>query len=142
MPARIEVVVHEGLVLDGQNRLRACELAGVEPSYVEWNGVGSPVDPPEDEIATRWILTSCMGRWGCAALLGLAGTCEILRTTSRPSMTCAKAVAFPSKSGRGARRIAKMLPFDGGRPAAIKITVPATIFAFVRSCGMRKPGPP
>lgn len=39
------IVVHEGKVLDGRNRLRACELAGVEPMFVEWDADGvSPVE--------------------------------------------------------------------------------------------------
>lgn len=38
------IMLIDGHVLDGRNRLRACELAGVEPRFVEWqqNGV-SPV---------------------------------------------------------------------------------------------------
>src|SRR5689334_4488227 len=35
------VVVKDGQVLDGRNRLRACELAGVAPRFVEWAGTGS-----------------------------------------------------------------------------------------------------
>jgi hypothetical protein len=34
------IVLHEGLVLDGRNRLAACEQAGVDPRFVEWNGDG------------------------------------------------------------------------------------------------------
>lgn len=37
------IILHEGKVLDGQNRLAACKLAGVEPRFVEWNGSGSPL---------------------------------------------------------------------------------------------------
>jgi hypothetical protein len=40
---REPIVMHQGLVLDGRNRLRACEIAKVEPRFVEWEGVGSPL---------------------------------------------------------------------------------------------------
>ena len=30
-------------VLDGRNRLLACEMAGVPPTFTEWKGLGSPV---------------------------------------------------------------------------------------------------
>ena len=35
------IVVKDGQILDGRNRLRACELAGVPPHFVEWAGTGS-----------------------------------------------------------------------------------------------------
>lgn len=43
------IVLLDGVVLDGRNRLRACELAGVEPQFVEWDGEGSP----EEWVATK-----------------------------------------------------------------------------------------
>lgn len=46
---QIPVVRHEGQILDGRNRLAACEIAGVEPTFVEWNGHGSP---------TEWIVAT------------------------------------------------------------------------------------
>ncbi len=41
------VVIHQGQILDGRNRLRACELAGVAPEVREWSGT----DP------IRWVLS-------------------------------------------------------------------------------------
>ncbi len=38
------IITHKGMILDGRNRLLACESAGVEPRYEEWHGKGSPTE--------------------------------------------------------------------------------------------------
>lgn len=38
---RERIVDHEGLVLDGRNRLRACQELGIDPTFVDWDGKGS-----------------------------------------------------------------------------------------------------
>ena len=40
---REPIVLQQGMILDGRNRLRACELAKVKPRFVEWDGIGSPI---------------------------------------------------------------------------------------------------
>ena len=37
------IVMLDGKILDGRNRFNACKLAGIEPTFVEWEGNGSPV---------------------------------------------------------------------------------------------------
>ncbi|MFM8537813.1 MAG: ParB N-terminal domain-containing protein, partial [Planctomycetaceae bacterium] len=38
------IVLHRGEVLDGRNRLLACQRAGVVPRFTEWRGQGSPLE--------------------------------------------------------------------------------------------------
>lgn len=45
---RFSLVRYEGKILDGRNRLVACERAGVKPQFVDWPGSGSP---------TAWVLS-------------------------------------------------------------------------------------
>lgn len=40
---QVPVVVHQGLILDGRNRWRACEIAGVTPRTIERTDGGSPL---------------------------------------------------------------------------------------------------
>jgi hypothetical protein len=38
------IVVLDGQILDGRNRLLACQVAGIEPRFVAWAGNGDPAD--------------------------------------------------------------------------------------------------
>jgi len=43
---REPIITHENSVLDGRNRLRACEVAGVAPRFIEW----APAHPADDPL--------------------------------------------------------------------------------------------
>lgn len=36
------IIVYNGEILDGRNRFEACEVSGVDPQFIAWNGDGSP----------------------------------------------------------------------------------------------------
>ncbi len=52
------VVQYRGQILDGKSRIAACEIAGVEPTFQEWNGKGSPTEWVIRENLIRRHLTS------------------------------------------------------------------------------------
>lgn len=52
------IVMYQGQVLDGRNRLAACRLAGVEPTFTEWDGEGSPLHWVISENLIRRHLSS------------------------------------------------------------------------------------
>lgn len=39
---REPIILHDGLILDGRNRARACEAIGILPRTVAWDGPGTP----------------------------------------------------------------------------------------------------
>jgi ParB-like nuclease family protein len=46
------IILHEGLILDGRNRYRACQIAGVKPWIEEFNTKGAK-GSPEDFVLSR-----------------------------------------------------------------------------------------
>lgn len=48
------IVLHEGKVLDGRNRLAACEMVGVEPRFVAWE--------PNGTSPTTWVIATNLHR--------------------------------------------------------------------------------
>lgn len=51
------IVLYEGKILDGRRRYRACKQAGVTPTFVAWDGNGSPIDFVMSANALRRHLT-------------------------------------------------------------------------------------
>jgi len=72
---RTEITLYEGRVLDGRNRLAACDQAGVEPRFKEWDQAGSPWDyawdmnagrrhlPADQKVALRLKCLAASGEW-------------------------------------------------------------------------------
>jgi ParB-like chromosome segregation protein Spo0J len=54
---RVPIYTHEGKIVDGRNRYKACMDLGVKPRFEEWNGVGLLVDFVWDLNAERRQLT-------------------------------------------------------------------------------------
>lgn len=46
------IILHQGLILDGRNRLKACEMADVEPNFSAWSGEGGS---PAQFVASKNI---------------------------------------------------------------------------------------
>jgi len=53
-----DIITYQGQILDGRNRLAACEIAKVKPRFKEWDGEGSPVEWVISENLIRRHLTS------------------------------------------------------------------------------------
>lgn len=60
---RDPVVMHEDKVLDGRNRLKACDVAKVKPRFVEWfNLLDEAGDQNENPSPVEWVLSRNLHR--------------------------------------------------------------------------------
>ncbi|MGA2065698.1 MAG: ParB/RepB/Spo0J family partition protein [Thermoguttaceae bacterium] len=104
---RNPIVLYKGQILDGRNRLLACEIVGVEPRFVEWRGEGSPIERVISENLVRRHLTSSQRAVIAHDLLPLleAEARERQRDAGRLAKKFAKHQAA-GKASRAAARIA------------------------------------
>jgi ParB/Sulfiredoxin domain len=81
---REPIVLWEGKVLDGRNRLRACELAGVEPRFVELASCASPVEAVvSSNLFRRHLTVSQRAMVGALAKRQLATEARLRQVASR-----------------------------------------------------------
>lgn len=64
-----KIVLLNGDILDGRNRLIACFMAGVEPQFREWDGEGSPLD---------WVMAENLHRRHLTSLQRAVLACDLL----------------------------------------------------------------
>jgi hypothetical protein len=102
------IVLCDNQILDGRNRYLACEIADVEPRFVEWDGAGSPVEWVVSENLVRRHLTSSQRAVIAHDLLPLLE--EEARERQRDAGRLAKKLADHKTNGKAsqvAARIAK-----------------------------------
>ena len=104
------IVTLDGAILDGRNRLAACEIAGVRPRFVEWKGEGSPLAWVVATNLMRRHLTASQRAVVAFDLLPMleAEAKERQRQSPGRGKKGAKELAtIPGKSSQFAARIAK-----------------------------------
>jgi len=102
---RNDIVLYEGKVLDGRNRLAACKIAKVEPRFVEWSGTGSP---------TEWVISENLVRRHLSASQRAVIALDILPLLEKE----AKERQRQSNSYRGNGRSAKKCANRNGKGKA------------------------
>lgn len=65
------VILYKGMVLDGRNRLRACEELDIEPRVVEWSEQGDPLDIVISLNLSRRHLTTSQRAMAAARLANM-----------------------------------------------------------------------
>ena len=60
---REPIVLHEGMILDGRTRWRACERLGIKASTIEWDRLGSPEAFVVSKNIMRRHLTASQRAW-------------------------------------------------------------------------------
>lgn len=94
---KFPIVMHGEVLLDGRNRLAACERLGIEPKVVQWDGEGSELDFIVSVNLQRRHMT-------CAQLSKIAVAMEPMfaaEAKERKSAACSEA---GTRGGRGNRK--------------------------------------
>jgi hypothetical protein len=100
------VVLMDGLVLDGRNRLLACQKAGVTPRFIEWNGeCGDPWDYVLSKGARRRHMTASQKACAAVELLPRLEEKARLRQGARTDL----GAILPQGSGRAIELVGDLL---------------------------------
>ncbi len=144
------VILYKGMVLDGRNRLRACEELEIEPRIIEWSEQGDPLDIVISLNLNRRHLTTSQRAMAAARLANM----KVGRPSSDNSLNLDYS---PVSLAQAAKRFgvsranvshAKVV-VQGGTPEEIaKVdngTAVSTMATIIRDRqkdeGTRKPGP-
>jgi hypothetical protein len=94
------IILHKGLILDGRNRYRACQIAGVKPWIEEFNTKGAK-GSPEDFVLSRNLRRRhlSMGQKAAIALdwseqIELSPESEKTKGVGRPKGTVSEAAKY------------------------------------------------
>ena len=100
------IVLCKGQILDGRSRLRACEMARVEPRFVEWDGEGSPV---------AWVLSQNLFRRHLSSSQRAVIALDVLPLLEREAKERQRA------GGRVAKKCAKLTETGKASEAAARL---------------------
>ena len=115
------IVLHDGKVLDGQNRLAACKLAGVKPKFVEWKGTGSPL---------HWVVSQNLMRRHLSASQRAVVALDLLPMLEKD----AKQRQKKSNEYRGNGRSAQDCANQTGKAAEIAARIVKASSRYVEMC--------
>ncbi len=101
------IVLYKGQILDGRSRLAACEMAGVKPRFVEWDGEGSPV---------AWVLSQNLYRRHLSSSQRAVIALDVLPLLEKEAKERQRA------GGRVAKKSAKLPEAGKASEAAARLT--------------------
>lgn len=104
---RHAITLYQGKILDGRNRYAACELAGVEPRFVDYTGDNPVAFVVSENIARRHLDES--QRAMCAARLSNMGEGRPNKTASIDAVTQPQAAALLNVSRPSVQRAAQVI---------------------------------
>src|SRR3990167_1259770 len=118
---REPIVMHEGKILDGRNRVRACVAAKVEPVFIEWDQGGTPESFVVSHNLHRRHLTEYQ-RASIAAKLATAkrgGRPDLAYAETKSAPVTVKEAAELMNVGKSSVLNARVIQTEG-TPAQIK----------------------
>lgn len=112
---RFPIVTYRKQVLDGRNRLRACEQLGIEPDIEEWDGKGSPA---------AFVISANLHRRHLKPSQRAAIAAELLptfREEARENLSLAGKTAGKGRKKQGLSKVTKAINARAQAAAAVGV---------------------
>jgi site-specific DNA-methyltransferase (adenine-specific) len=113
------IVLHEGKILDGRNRFRACKIAGVEPRFETFTGASPTAFVISKNLERRHLNESQRAIIAAELATARQGERTDLRTIDR-RLTRAGAAKLFRVSEKSVQRAANLIKSDPDKAAGIK----------------------
>lgn len=141
------IVLHDGKILDGMNRYRACLEVGIKPSFMKYSGDSIATYVLSANLHRRHLtpgqqasIVACVQDWGKAQKVGKPKSGNVTGLDTTASRQAASGAS--DKTQRNADKVAKADPELAKQVARGEVTLPQAVKKVSKKTKQKKSAPP